>query len=248
MHGGRVGPVPGNSLAGVLSALDLGAHGVEVDVRMTADGVLVLCHDADPRRVGGPATPIRSLTSGELPPHVARLDAVLDAARGRGQVLLEVKNMPGEVDFDAPRESVAHALCDLLTARSGDDVVVSSFDWFAIDVVRARLPGVPTAFITPIGVAAEACVAYVADSGHAQCHPHASAVLVQPEQVDVAHAAGLEVVCWTVDVPEDAVELATAGVDGVVTNDPGGVLAALASARQRSDDDGERAADAAVGD
>lgn len=230
-HGGRVGSIPGNSVAGVLAALDAGADGVEVDVRMTADGVLALCHDADPRRVGGLTTPIRELTSSELPPDVARLDAVLDLAQGRGQVVLEVKNVPGEVDFDAPQERVAHALCDLLAARSGDnagdDVVVSSFDWFAIDVVRARLPGVPTAFITPIGVAAEACVAYVIDAGHAQCHPHASAVLVQPDQVDVAHAAGLQVICWTVDDPQDVAELAAAGVDAVITNDPAGILAAL---------------------
>jgi len=226
-HGGRVSGVPGNSLAGVLSALDAGAHGVEVDVRLTADGVLVLCHDADPRRVGGPATPIRALTSAGLPLGVARLDEVLDAAKGRGQVVLEVKNVPGEVDFDAPRERVAHALCDLLAARGGDDVVVSSFDWFAIDAVRTRLPGVPTAFITPIGVAAEACVAYVTDNGHAQCHPHASAVLIQPEQVDIAHQAGLQVVCWTVDDPQDVAELAAAGVDAVITNDPAGILGAV---------------------
>jgi glycerophosphoryl diester phosphodiesterase len=230
-HGGRAGDSPGNSLAGVRSALDAGATGVEVDVRMTADGVLVLCHDMDARRVGGSTTPIRALTAAELPVGVGRLDAVLDAARGRGQLILEVKNAPGEVDFDAPLGRVAHALCDLLLARgSVDDVVVSSFDWFAIETVRARLPGVPTAFVTPIGVAAEACVAYAVDNGHDQCHPHVSAVLVQPEQVALAHVVGLEIACWTVDDPQDVRELAAAGVDAVITNDPAGVLAALAPA------------------
>lgn len=227
-HGGRRGEIPGNSLAGVRLALDAGA-GIEVDVRMTGDGVLVLCHDSDARRVGGPKTPLREMSSAEMPPAVARLEDALDAALGRAQVVIEVKNVPGEPDFDAPQEVVAHAVCDLLLARGRDDVVVSSFDWFAIEVVRARLPAVPTAFITPIGVAAEACVAYAVDAGHAQCHPHLSAVLMQPESVEVAHAAGIEVACWTVDDLDDLAELAAAGVDAVITDDPVKIVAALCS-------------------
>ena len=185
-------------MAGVTAALDAGADGVEVDVRRTPEGLLVCSHDPlDAARAYDP------------------VEAVLDAARGRGRVVLEVKNIPGEPDFDAPTEATARLLLDLLARREGDDVVVSSFDWFAIEAARGA---VPTAFLTPPGIAAGANLAYVAENGHAECHPHVAMVLVEPEMVAAAHERGVRVVCWTVDDADVARRLADLGVDGIITN------------------------------
>ncbi len=212
-HRGSPATLPENSVAGVAAAFDAGAYGVEVDVRRTADGLLVLSHDPLPEDVTGLAT----------------VAEVLDAARGR--VILEVKNMPGEPDFDAPTEATAKLLIELLHEREGDDVTVSSFDWYAIEA--ARDAGLRTAFLTPPGLALEAALAYVDDAGHDECHPHWSAVLETPNVVDLAHEHGRAVVCWTVDDVDLARQLEDAGVDGVITND----VRALLSTRHALDHD-----------
>ena len=200
VYGHRGYPVvhPDNSLAGVVAAFDAGAHGVEVDVRRTPSGDLLLSHDPLPADLG-------ALTS---------LSAVLDAARGR--VICEVKNLPGEPDFDAPAEATAHLLVSALAGRDGD-IVVSSFDWFAIEV--ARDAGLRTGFLTPPGLSLEGALGYVTEARHAECHPHWSAVLEDPARVNAAHDAGIEVVAWTVDDAEVFRALRDAGVDGVITND-----------------------------
>jgi glycerophosphoryl diester phosphodiesterase len=206
-HRGYAAAYPENSVAGVVAAFEAGAYGVEIDVRRTADDQLLLSHDVLPADLSG----------------LASLAAVLDAARGH--VVIEVKNMPGEPDFDAPVEATAKLLVDALAARDGDDVTVSSFDWFAIEV--ARDAGLPTAFLSPPGLALEAALGYVDDAGHAECHPHWSAVLEAPEVVSLAHEHGRTVVCWTVDDVDVARALRDAGVDGVITNDPALLLRGL---------------------
>ena len=196
-----------NTAAGVAAAFDLGAYGVEVDVRRTGEGLLVCSHDP---------------LSGDP---VDTLAEVLDAVRGRA--IVEVKNQPGQPDFDAPAEATAHLLVDFLKGRD-DDVTVSSFDWFAIEV--ARDAGLRTAFLTPLGVALDAALQYVADERHAECHPHWSSVLEMPEAVTRAHDAGKAVVCWTVDERDVVLRLRDAGVDAVITND-------VAAVRDYLDDD-----------
>lgn len=204
-HRGASATHPENTVAAVVAAFDAGAFGVEVDARLRGDGVLVCSHDA---------------AYGD---DVATIADILAAARGR--VVVEVKNIPGEPDYDGRDERAARALVALLDGTAYD-VTVSSFDWFAIDV--ARDAGLRTAFLSPPGIALEAALAYVTDAKHAELHAHWSSVLESPG--DVAKA-GVPVVCWTVDDVEVAKALRDAGVDGVMANDPAAMLRAL------SDDD-----------
>lgn len=204
-HRGSVRPGPQNSPAAVRAALAAGADGVEVDLRLTPTG-LVVSHD---QPAGGE-------------PEAA---AVLDAAAG-SRLVCEVKNRPGDADYDAPRSGAARALVALLAVRTGDDVVVSSFDWFSLDAVR-EAGGPPTAFLTPFGMSLRAGVAHAREHGHAEVHPHWSAVTRRG--VEVAHEAGLRVVTWTVTTTLAARRLAHLGVDGLICDDPAGVVAALRS-------------------
>ncbi len=180
-----------------------GADGVEIDVRRTAAG-LVVSHD--PPRGGEPP-----------------LTDVLAACRG-ARVICEVKNRPGDPDYDAPDSATARALVSLLGARTGDDVVISSFDWFSLDAVRA-LEGPPTAFLTPFGMSMRAGTGHARDHGHAELHPHWSAVT--RGGVERAHDAGLTVVVWTITTLIAARRLARLGVDGLICDDPTAVAAAL---------------------
>jgi glycerophosphoryl diester phosphodiesterase len=133
---------PENTLAAVRTALQAGVDGVEVDVRATEDGVLVLSHDGDLRRVLGTgagtgpviaATPLAELRSADLPggTGVPTLTEVLDLAAVTGaHVVTEVKSLivapEGDPDRAVPRAR-AQGLTDVhlhLTHVRNDPAVV----------------------------------------------------------------------------------------------------------------------------
>lgn len=227
-HRGSCAPGPENTLPAIVQALDAGADGVEVDARRTLDERLVLCHD--PVRAG------TTLIDRPYDPAIGAplLSEALDACRGH-RVIVEIKNVPAEPDHDAPHERTAELLAALLRERSGgadvgaDDVVVSSFDWFAIERVRADLAGaVPTAFLITRGVAVAAAVTYARDAGHAELHVPVRTILADAaDAVARCRDAGLGLVAWTVETLQDARALAAAGVDGIICDDPAAVVAAL---------------------
>lgn len=225
-HRGSRRPGPENTLAAVMAALSSGAAGVEIDVRRGADGVLVCVHDA---QLPSGLAVLSAGTDDLLAAGVPSLVEVLDAAHGRGRVIIEIKNVPGEPDFDAPLEASATMLLDLLAARraagSADDVLVSSFDWFAIE--RVRDGGWPTGFLVLPGVALSAATAYAGEAGHQELHPTVAAALADPEGVLAARAAGLAVVCWTGQTVAEVRALAAIGVEGVICDDPAEILTAL---------------------
>ena len=223
-HRGSCVPGPENTLPAIVQALDAGADGVEVDARRTLDERLVVCHD--PVRAG------TTLIEHPYDPAIGAplLSEVLDACRGH-RVIVEIKNVPAEPDHDAPHERTAELFAALLRERSGgaDDVVVSSFDWFAIERVRADLAGaVPTAFLITRGVAIGAAVTYAREVGHAELHVPVRTILADAaDAVARCRDAGLGLVAWTVETLEEARALAGAGVDGIICDDPAAVVAAV---------------------
>jgi glycerophosphoryl diester phosphodiesterase len=219
-HRGASADAPENTIAAFALARTQGADGVELDVRRSADGDLVLHHDPvlpDGRVIVG--TP-----SADLPPHVPTLEAALDECAGL-VVNIEVKNSPFEADHD-PACTVADDVVAVLASRGGADrVLVSSFDLATVDRVRELDPGVPTALITFVHPMGADAIVLAAERGHRAINPdHAT---VEVAFVGLAHAAGLEVNVWTVDEPDRLRELAGAGVDGIVTNVPARAREAL---------------------
>jgi glycerophosphoryl diester phosphodiesterase len=222
-----VHPGPENTVTAVRAALDAGADGVEVDVRRSAEGTLVCSHDPATRGLTVVATAAAELGRRGVP----TVAQVLAAAGPLATVVLEVKNIPGQPDFDAPAEATAHALVGEFARLSPDEragIVVSSFDWFALDVVRESGLGVPVALLTLPLVAVKAGVAYAGDHGYAQVHASVRTVLGDRDSVRRAHGAGLRLLAWTVTDNETALRLRDRGVDGVICDAPAAVLAALA--------------------
>ena len=200
-----------NTVAAFAAAREVGADGVELDARRTADGELVVHHDShlpDGRAVV--ETP-----AAELPAHVPSLAEALDACDGL-RVNIEVKNLPGEPDYDEA-ESVAAGVVELVQRRQGrDTVLVSSFNLASIDWVRRADPAVPTAFL--VLAADAAAIALTVDHGHGTIHPWDA--LVDAPLVAAAREAGLAVNVWTVNDPARMAELVSWGVDGIVTDHP----------------------------
>lgn len=211
-HRGATGNAPENTIAAFAAALALGADGVELDVRLTLDGHLVVHHD--------PVVPsgavIASTPRAGLPASVPTLAEALEAC-GPMFVNIEVKNLPIEPGYD-PEARVALLAADTVAERGrADNVILSSFDLGTIDAVHAEYPGIPTGWLTLDGYDQQGAVAAAAARSHAALHPQDASVT--PAVVDTAHAAGLRVVAWTVNDAERMRRLAAMGVDALITDD-----------------------------
>src|SRR5262249_49942010 len=154
---------PENTVAAFEMAAIAGADGVELDVRRSADGVLIVHHDA--RVTDGRV--IVDTPWQELPAHVPTLGEALDAC-ARMWVDIEIKNDRHEPDFD-PDVRVAVEVLALLAEREHDRSLISSFRLATVDRCRMVDPTVPTAWLT-LELDAP-MVERLAASGHTAVHP-----------------------------------------------------------------------------
>lgn len=210
-HRGASATFPENTVEAFRGAAEQGADWVELDARRTADGVLVVHHDA--HLPDGRA--IVDLPAVDLPESVPTLDAALDACVGMG-VNIEIKNNPPDPDLD-PDDYVAQQTVVLLAERGGrDEVLISSFNPTTLVRVRERAPHLATALL--VVEPAEDIVQVLVAAGHSALHPYDT--FVDVELVTACHAAGVKVNVWTVDDPDRMAELLAHGVDGLCTNVP----------------------------
>src|ERR1700689_4167004 len=135
-HRGGDGPWRENSLEAFAGALEAGADGVEPDARRTADGRLVVHHDAEIAGLG----PLHSLKADQLPAWLPGLDQALAGCAG-AVVNVEIKNTPLEPGFD-PQETLAVGVgAAVRPATPGPArVIVSSFWPANLQAVRQADP------------------------------------------------------------------------------------------------------------
>lgn len=218
-----------NTLEAFIRAREIGADAVELDVRRTVDGHLVIHHDptlSDERN-------ICETRKADLPAHIPSLEGALDACDGMW-VNIEIKNDPREPDFDES-EQVARLVAEHLADRGSDQRwLISSFHRPTVDVMRALLPTVRTAWLT-VGIPdnqLNEVARSLAGGGHFAIHPW-EATLTR-EAVDTFCQHGLEVNIWTCDDPGKMTTFKEWGVHGVCTNVPDVALRVLRSGANQS--------------
>ena len=222
-----------NTLAAFAKAREVGADGVELDVRRTADAQLVVHHDPEAEGIG---LLVRSTFDAVRAsrPDIPTLDEALEACAGM-IVNVEVKCLPWEPDADTDR-TVVHAVVELLRSTDSvatSDVILSSFDLGAVDAARAAAPDVATGWLTS-GQEFAAAASTAQEHGHAWLNPdRAVALRTPPDEIADAQRSGLRVNVWTVDDPKEVAALAAAGVDALITNTPDVALETLKDPRAR---------------
>jgi glycerophosphoryl diester phosphodiesterase len=235
-HRGSSGPGrPENTVAAADAALSAGADGVEVDVRLSADGKLVCSHDVDLFRLAGTPMPVSSSTAAALRSVVlpgghtlALLEELLSAVAGYGRrrVVVEAKACP---DPAAARE-VAGALLEVLGGFAADlDITVSCFDPVLLGMVRTGLAHleVGTALLGSSFEGAANLLRQALDEGHDEIHPNLFSLLRSPNVAEAARTLGVGVTCWTVNRARHVARLADLGVEALITDDVPSVRAAL---------------------
>jgi glycerophosphoryl diester phosphodiesterase len=223
-HRGARGALPENTLPAFLYAIEAGADYIEMDVQATRDDVLVVCHDPvlNRRSIGPPGTRVlRELTLHQLRQfdcgtRIPTLDEVLDLAlRGRFRFNIEMKTCP------LPLDAYARLLVETVRRHQVEGrVQVQSFAPRLLDALRRLDPALPCAILC--GPGHRDWVKRAREAGAAAVGPYHR--LVTKHRVERAHAEAVQVVPWTANHPGDWARLIRAGVDGIITDDPAGLI------------------------
>lgn len=250
-HRGGAGLWPENTLYAFSHAARLGVDVIELDVRATADGALVVFHDATVERT----------TSGRGTVGAMRLSQLkeLDAAyhwspdggrtfplRGSGvgvptleEVFEALPDMRYIVEPKRGGRATAEALCRVVGERAmAEKVLVASFTQGVLDEFRHKCPGVATS----AGPAEVSKFLALSKAGLGASYSPAMQALQVPEYaggvrmitkgfVEDAHERNLEVHAWTVNDAAAMSGLVELGVDGIMTDYPDRLLALLGRAR-----------------
>ena len=240
-HRGGSRLAPENTLVAFETAAALGAQALEIDVRLTADGAVVVFHDDDTARLTGEPGTIeaRPLSA------VAALDAAFGFSQDRGathplrgagirvptfaEALARFPRMRFNVDAKTEDAGLAETLAeDVRKADAVDRVCVGSF----FDAQAERLGRLLPDACRYLPQDAATCHVLNAKSGGtgAGCPrgydladlPHRLGVMtvVDAKVVAYFHARGMPVHVWTVDDEREMRELLALGVDGIVTDRP----------------------------
>ena len=209
------GPARENTVAAFAAALAAGADGVELDVRSSASGTVVVHHDPEVPGAG----PLHLLEDSELPGWLPTLEEALDACAG-AVVDVEIKSSPPEAGHD-PDGRLAAEVAALVADRfrrpgAPAHVLVSCFWPGPLQAVRAARPGLSTGLLVSPALDAADALPLAEELGVGVLLPFRSQA--GAELVEAAHGHGLAVWPWTVDEAPDLAAVSDAGVDAVITD------------------------------
>ncbi|MGQ0793946.1 MAG: glycerophosphodiester phosphodiesterase [Deltaproteobacteria bacterium] len=203
---------PENTIRSFRRAIEMRADMIEFDVRLSADGELVVMHDEMVDRTTNGAGLVRAMTLGELKALDAGLgekiptfEEVVGLAEGRTGLVIELKESGTE-------ERVVESL---IKRNLTDNAFIVSFHRDLLKTVKRINPAVRTGLIlfshpNPTDAALECGANAVA--------PYCD--YIAAETVKAAAEAGLVLITWTVDDAGKAARLRDMGVRGIVTNKP----------------------------
>ena len=240
-HRGGAALRPENTIDAFDNGLALGADGLEIDVHLSRDGVVVVHHDTGLERTTDSRGPISAFTAAEL----ARVDAgywFQNASNGAGEfpfrgrgvriptlreVLQRYRTARFIIELKMNDPELAHRTVDEIRAADAlDRVALGAFGGRVLRAARAYEPRIPTGAGTeetrwalyrswirwPLGRTKYREFQVPERAG--------ATTIVTPRFVTYAHRAGIAVKVWTVDDPADMRRLLDWGADALITDRP----------------------------
>jgi glycerophosphoryl diester phosphodiesterase len=236
-HRGGSAAAPENTAAAFEAGLAAGADGLELDVRRSSDGIVVVHHDNLLDRTTNLAGPVSQHSADVL----SRADAAYHFGadrsfpfRGRGigvptlaDVLARFRDVPVIIEVKENTFEMARAVLDVVRAAGAvDRVCFGSFGRRVLRAIRRAEPGVATSASREevrLALYRTWCrwpVSTPPYSGYQVPEKAGSTRVVSPRFVEDAHRAQLGVQVWTVDTADDARRLIGWGVDALITDNP----------------------------
>ena len=230
-HRGASGTAPENTMPAFELGWSCGSDGVEMDLRLTADGRVAVIHDPSTGRTGDVDLVVADSTLEELRvadvggwkgdeyagTRVPELSEVLRAAPTGRELVLELKI--GAEIFPVMRELVTDA------GNPEEDLVIISFNESVFEA-KSFFPNARAYFLESDPVKLQASIARSAEAGLDGLDIAWN--LVDESVMEAAKAAGLDIYVWTVDDVEVAKRMRDLGVSGLTTNQPELMLKELA--------------------
>ena len=212
-HRGASAYEPENTLRAVKKALYLGADMVEVDVRATRDGHIVVIHDEKVDRTTNSRGYVKNMTLEELKrldegmgERVPTLEEVAQLVKGKAKLVIEIK-VPGIED----------KVLQIIDQNGlGEEVLITSFYHPILKHIKGLDPKVRTGAIISSRPVRPVQLALDAEAN--ALFP--KYIYVDSEMVEEARRQGIAVYPWTIDNIEEAKHLIKLRVDGIVTNKP----------------------------
>lgn len=223
-HRGYSAKHPENSMAAFRAAVEAGAGGIELDIHLSATGEAVVFHDFSLERLHGDPRRLVELSSSELASFgIPLLEELFATFSDRIFYDVEIKSRrhgPTGAEEEAVRLVRQYGLVER--------VLISSFNPHALRAVASAGPEIPRGII----YAKERDLPYLLRRGWGRYAVRVAALKPRYDQVTQRmmrrFGKRYAVLPWTVDDPEEARRLHRLGVDGIITNDPVSIAAALA--------------------
>ncbi|SFL66260.1 glycerophosphoryl diester phosphodiesterase [Paenibacillus sp. 1_12] len=225
-HRGSKGMAPENTLAAFQLGLNQGCEGIELDIHLTADGEIVVCHDLTLDRttngkgfiVEKSLSEIKTFDAGSWfgdsfkGETIPTLNEVFDLVPDTIMVNVEIKYAYGG--------QIEHKLLDLLHKRNRmDNVVISSFDHKCVRRVKLMEPAAKIGLLYQANLLDPIAYARSFDVDVYSLHPYFQHL--DAEDVLKAVENGLYVYPYTANAESDLLHLTQIGVSGIITDFPG---------------------------
>lgn len=219
-HRGDTREAPENSLRAVQAAIDSGVDAVEIDVQLTKDGVVVLHHDYNLRRMAGLQMRVGELTFDELtmvnigsrsnesvePERIPMLAEVLYEAKGKAKLIIDLKPY-------GPGEELARKVVELVEDFDMvEECYIQSLDRETLKQIRLLNPEIKIGQILYFAVGDLSLL-------DVDFYTIEKAILTQ-QLIERAHKNGREVWVWTVNSERNLKEVLKFEIDGIITDYP----------------------------
>lgn len=218
-HRGGSNLAPENTLAALQKAIDEGADYAEIDVAQTKDGVIVVSHDNNIKRISGQDLNIWSSNYAEIKnldigswfdpqfknERIPTLEEAIQLCQGKILLNIELKPTGHEASLVESTVKIIHQ------NDFSDQCVLASLDYPTLEKVESVDPSLKRAYITALAI------------GDIQKLPvdiySIESSFVTPEIVAAIHRENKEILAWTVDSQEATEKMVKIGVDNIITDD-----------------------------
>jgi len=239
-HRGGAQLAPENTTAAFLNALTLPVDAIELDVHMSRDGHVIVFHDNHVHKRTKGSGNLLDLDLAYLrrldaaarhpggwpePQQIPTLNEILELAKGRTKVYIEIKSSKRRRTYE-PYPNIAEKVVELVRLASMlEQVLVISFDWMILPVIKSLEPTIETGMIVSNKVwnprnkyGIQNLIEKAREYGCEWINMDYK--LFTTEMPQTLHNHGLKLGLWTVNAETDMLRFASAGVDSLTSDRP----------------------------
>jgi glycerophosphoryl diester phosphodiesterase len=199
-----------NTVESFKKAIDLGANAIELDLRRSKDGIIIVCHDDNLKRLFGKEILVHKATLDELKQSTENRIATLE------EVLRFIDRKVDKILVELKETGYEKKILDMIRKEKlENNVIIVSFLAECLTQVRSLNKDIETGLIytklrNPVEAAQKLGAQYLVPLYR----------FIHKKDVEKAHKYNLKVIVWTINTKEEAIKYIAKGVDGIASDKP----------------------------